>query len=35
MEFVESFFPAGLEVKINETWKFCDGYSELDPLQVY
>ncbi len=35
MEFVESFFPAGLEVKINETWKFYDWHSELDPLQVY
>ena len=35
MEFVESFFPSGLEVKINETWKFVDWQNELDPLQVY
>ena len=35
MEFVESFFPAGLEVKINETWELYDWHRELDPLQVY
>ena len=35
MEFVESFFPSGLGVKINETWKFVDWQNELDPLQVY
>lgn len=35
MEFVESFFPSGLEVKINETWKLYDWHNELDPLQVY
>ena len=35
MEFVESFFPSGLEVKINETWKLYDWQNELDPLQVH
>lgn len=35
MVFVSSFFPSGLEVKLNEQWKLFDWKSECDPLQVY
>lgn len=35
MEYVDSYFPSGLEEQINERWKLYDWKSECDPLQVY
>lgn len=35
MQFVEAYFPGGLEEQINERWKLYDIRSHCDPLQVY
>lgn len=35
MEYIDSYFPGGLEEHINERWKFFDWRSKCDPLQVY
>ena len=35
MQFVEAFFPGGLEEQINETWKFYDWRSVCDPYGMY
>lgn len=35
MEFVEAYFPGGLEEQINERWNLYDFRSQCDPLQVY
>ncbi|MEG0368290.1 MAG: transposase [Coprobacillus sp.] len=35
MQFVDAFFPGGLEEQINARWKLFDWKNECDPLQVY